>query len=324
MPLIHQSSYPGPPRWQFNGHLQTIWPSVRKISPPSYERERITLADGDFLDLDWLEGKTKKLAILTHGLEGNSHKPYMVRMAAFLFEQGWSVLAWNCRSCSGEMNRAARMYHHGDTEDIEEILSHALSTKHYEQIDLIGFSMGGSILSKYLGVKGKEVPDEVRCGIAWSTPFDLKIGIEALETLDNWLYKNRFYNSLKKKIHQKADQYPDLINPDDFKKVKKWEDFDRFFSAPINGFQDQHEFYRQASLKHYVSGVRKPLLVVNALNDPILPAHQNPVKICEHHDSVFLEQPKKGGHVGFDLTNASYTWIESRTLEFLQNLPTHS
>ena len=115
MPVIPHSSYPGPPAYLRNGHLQTVVPSVfRKVKGVDYERERLELPDGDFLDLDWLDSRSKRLLIVTHGLEGDSHRHYVKGTAKLFSAAGWDVLAWNCRSCSGEMNRAFRLYNHGE------------------------------------------------------------------------------------------------------------------------------------------------------------------------------------------------------------------
>lgn len=163
MPIINQSTYPGPPRYLFNGHLQTIVPSVfRKVEGVVYERERFFLSDGDFVDIDWLDTRSKKLVVLTHGLEGDSGRHYIKGTAKLFSQNGWDVLAWNCRSCSGEMNKAFRLYNHGEIGDISELINHALRTKHYEKIVLVGYSMGGNISLKYVGAKGKELPDVVQ------------------------------------------------------------------------------------------------------------------------------------------------------------------
>jgi len=159
MPIINQSTYPGPPSYLFNGHLQTIVPSVfRKVEGVAYERERFLLADGDFVDIDWLDTRSKKLVVLTHGLEGDSGRHYIKGTAKLFSQNGWDVLAWNCRSCSGEMNKAFRLYNHGEIGDISELINHALRTKHYEKIVLVGYSMGGNISLKYVGARGKEQP----------------------------------------------------------------------------------------------------------------------------------------------------------------------
>ncbi|MFN7116143.1 MAG: YheT family hydrolase [Saprospiraceae bacterium] len=317
MPVLHTSSYRNPPLYQFNGHMQTIFPGTfRKIEGFQYERERLVLSDGDFVDLDWLETGSKKLVILSHGLEGNSERHYIKGMAKLFSENGWDILAWNCRSCSGEMNRAFRLYSHGEIGDFGEVIHHALKTKHYEKVALVGFSMGGSITLKYLGVHGKNVPDAIKYGVAFSTPCDVKAASETLNKPSNRLYYKRFLKKLKVKLEQKAVVFPDKIDLTKLENIKVWRDFDEYFSAPLCGCPDAEGFYQQSSAKYYMSGITVPTLLVNAQNDPILAPECFPTDICEKHPFVHLEMPKQGGHVGFEIRNKPYMWSEYRALEF--------
>lgn len=212
MPLL-RSAYPGPPIYQYNGHLQTILPSLtRKVTGVTYERERLTLTDGDFVDLDWIDSGQKRLVILTHGLEGDSNRQY-IRGTAKLFAQNhYDVLAWNCRSCSGEMNRAFRLYNHGEIGDFGEVITHSLHTKHYKEVVLVGYSMGGNITLKYLGVHGKQIPASIKCGIAISSPTDLGASAMLLNRPSNRFYRNRFMKKLLVKIRQKADRFPGRLD----------------------------------------------------------------------------------------------------------------
>jgi len=319
MPIIQRSSYPRPPRHQFNGHLQTILPALLRRIEVVYERERIDLPDGDFLDLDWIDRGARRLLILSHGLEGNSDRHYIRGTARLFADRDWDVLAWNCRSCSGEMNRTFRLYHHGDTEDIGQVVQHALRTKHYEKIALVGYSMGGSMTLKYLGVKGKELPAPVCRGVAFSTPCDLEASARTLDVPANRFYRNRFLKNLRRKIERKARDYPGLLDLSAFDRIECWRDFDEHFSAPLNNYADAAEFYRQSSAVNFMDGIKVPALIVNAQNDPILQPSCSPVGLAARHPKVFLETPALGGHVGFSLPRRRHTWSESRALEFCSN-----
>jgi len=318
MPIINQSTYPGPPSYLFNGHLQTIVPSVfRKVEGVAYERERFLLADGDFVDIDWLDTRSKKLVVLTHGLEGDSGRHYIKGTAKLFSQNGWDVLAWNCRSCSGEMNKAFRLYNHGEIGDISELINHALRTKHYEKIVLVGYSMGGNISLKYVGARGKELPDVVRGAAAFSAPTNLKTSAELLDLPKNRFYRDRFMKKLTKKITAKSDLYPGKLDMSRLKNVKVWKDFDDFFSAPVNGYRDANDFYEQASAVNFIKEVRIPILICNAQNDPILNADCAPKALAEKHPFIFVETPKTGGHVGFLVKNDEFSWSERRALDFL-------
>lgn len=318
MPYLETSSYPGPPVFQFNGHLQTILPALRKI-PLDFYRERLELPDGDFLDLDWLTTGSKRLVVLSHGLEGNSHRPYIKGMARRFAHEGWDVLAWNCRSCSGEMNRAPRLYHHGDIGDLDQVLQQVLRAGNYEDITLIGFSMGGSILLKYLGVHAGELSPAIRRGIAFSSPCNLAASAASLDLPGNGFYRRRFLRALELKLRAKEKQFPGLLDVDKFSEIRIWKDFDEHFSAPLNGFRSAAEFYHQASAENFMPAIRIPVLLVNAWNDPILPPACTPVGLCRQHPTIVLETPRRGGHVGFDVAGRSSNWMETRALEFVRN-----
>jgi len=317
MPLIPKSAYPGPPWYQYNGHWQTILPTtIRRVRGLQYERERLELADGDFLDLDWVNNQSQDLLILTHGLEGNSDRIYMKGMAKFFADQHWDVLAWNCRSCSEEMNRAFRLYYHGEIEDIATVIDHALNTRNYQRIVLVGFSMGGNITLKYLGVNGSNIPKQITHGLAFSTPCDLAESIKELEKPKNKFYNRLFFKRLEAKIRAKAAQFPDRLDLSKFAEIKVWRDFDTYFSAPLTGLSSADEFYFEASSRNFMAGTTIPTLIVNAQNDPLLNDSSSPKDISENHPYLYLETPKKGGHVGFGMGNRSHVWAELRAWEF--------
>jgi len=177
------------PRYLCNPHLETIWPSLfRRVEQPSYRRERITTTDDDFLDLDWLQSGHKHLTIISHGLEGDSRRNYVVGMANALSANGFDVLAWNFRGCSGEINRQPRFTHNGATDDLDAVVRHALIKYGYETISLVGFSMGGNLSLMYLGRDTTRVPGEVKTAVCFSVPCDLAAASSRLAEAGNVLY----------------------------------------------------------------------------------------------------------------------------------------
>jgi predicted alpha/beta-fold hydrolase len=321
MPLVRESSYK--PAWYlFGRHLETIVPSATRKVPGNYTRTRFELPDGDFVDLDWMRdagGSRDKLVIISHGLEGNSNRQYSKGMARYFFNKGWDSLAWNCRSCSGELNRLARFYHHGDTADLGLIVDEAIRQR-YNTVVLIGFSMGGSFGLKYLGERGSQLPAEVKGGVSFSVPCDLAAGGRILDRRGLSFYRNRFMGKLKKKLTEKALLFPQQIDIARVHTLQTFDDFNNCITAPLHGFADSADFYRQSECKPWLEKIAVPTLLVNAANDPLLTPECYPVEIAEKSEKLFLEIPKRGGHVGFALAGKEENWMEVRAWEFVTEM----
>ena len=320
MPHIKNSQFK--PAWFLpNGHFETIYPSIfRKPGNLNWQRERLELPDGDFLDLDWLRQQSKQLAILTHGLEGSSRRPYCAGMAKKMYLSGWDVLSWNCRSCSGEMNRSARLYSHADINDIAAVIDYAATGKNYETVVLIGFSMGGAISLNYLG-RHPNVNPTIKAAIGFSMPTHLQTSVKRLEERGNRLYKMRFLKQLSHKISVKAAQFPEQLDASKLKLIKEWSDFDEWYSAPMNGLSSAAEFYERASAINVLHKITVPFLICNAQNDPLLGPLCSPVQMAEAQDNFWLETPKFGGHVGFyPFGNSNFSWAEERVPKWLDSV----
>ena len=254
---------------RLRGHYQTIAPHLLRKYATDYRRERIDTPDGDFLDLDWLDRPgSSQLIILSHGLEGDSSRVYVASAARFFHRRGYHVLAWNCRSCSGEMNRTRHLYSHGQSEDLEAVVNHAISTAQFDRIALIGYSMGGNLTLKYLGTMGENRPEQVTHGVAFSAPCFIQHSVDSLERPDNWVYKKKFFRALSAKMAAKEAQYPGLVDLSQLEAVRVWRDFDRAFSMVVGGYNDLEEYYAYLSSGNYVGETTAPALIVNALNDP--------------------------------------------------------
>ncbi len=314
MPLLENSGY-RPPFYLFDKHLETIVPNAfRRVDNVPYQRERFTTSDKDFFLLDWLKKSSDKLVVLAHGLEGDSNRRYMKGMATFFHSRNWDVLAWNCRSCGGEMNHLPRMYHHGETSDFTELMDFVTSIEKYKSIALVGFSMGGSIILKYLGIV-KKLPSKIKAAVAISTPCNLKDSMLEVQKPSNRIYYKRFLKSLIQKLHKKVDIFPDLKHKID--KIRTFDDIHEHYTTPVYGFIDTDDFYKQASACNFLDEIKVPTLIINAQNDPILPASCSPVQIAKSHSYVHLETPSRGGHVGFTLQGQSVTWGEVKAFEFV-------
>ncbi len=317
MPLI-SSTYSNPPFYLFNGHLETIIPSLfRKISSVHYERKKITTPDGDFLNLDWSQVNSKELLVISHGLEGDSKRHYVLGLVRLFNEQGIDVLSWNNRTCGGEINLQPILYHHGASYDLEAVIEHILQEYEYESIYLAGVSMGGAQTLKYLGEKGKDLPSIIKKAAVYSTPCNLPSSAATLKLKGNAFYKNRFLGKLKKKLSAKAVQFPNLIDLELLERVKDFDEFDTHFTAKLHGFRDAQDFYQSVSADQWMPEIEIPTLIINALNDPLLGKECYPIDLAKTKKEIILEMPKRGGHTGFTLRNTGSTWAEMRLLEFL-------
>ncbi|MEL6917721.1 MAG: alpha/beta fold hydrolase [Bacteroidota bacterium] len=317
MPLV--SSDYNPPLLFKNGHLSTIYAGIfRKVDGLTQQRERIELADGDFLDLDWSYAPkhTKKIIILLHGLEGNAQRPYITGSAKLFNQFGFDACSVNHRSCSGETNRLFRSYHSGATEDLEAVVQHILEHKKYTEIIIKGFSLGGNMALKYLG-EGREIPNEIKGVVAISAPCNLHSSLLELLQPKNILYAKRFKKHLIEKLQLKQQRFPDLITKTDIKNVITLKDFDDIYTSKAHGFKDAIDYYTQCSSLQFLPNINIPTLIINARNDSFLGPECFPFLEAKKNNSLYLEVPNYGGHVGFyDTQNISYT--EKRALKFLE------
>lgn len=315
MPLVQESSFKRP-KWLFNGHLETIYPALaRRVNFQSPRNERITTPDGDFLDLDWYCYGNRRLTIISHGLEGSSTRPYILGMTKKFAQNGFDVLAWNFRGCSGILNEKSIFYHSGATYDLETVVG--LAEKKYDEIFLVGFSLGGNLTLKYLGEQ-RSRSSKIKKGIAVSVPLDLGKSSDRISTPENILYSKRFLKSLREKIILKSEKYPELIDRKALKYVKTLRDFDDFFTGPLHGFKDAEDYYLANSSLFFLKDIQVPTLVLNALNDPFLSPSCFPKDLAEKLDQVYFEFPTHGGHVGFSsgfFENTYYS--EGRAVEFI-------
>ncbi|MDA8134345.1 MAG: alpha/beta fold hydrolase [Desulfobacteraceae bacterium] len=308
-----------PPFLFGNGHVQTIFPVLfRKVESILYERERITTVDKDFLDLDWSVKGHDRLAVISHGLEGDSHRAYVKGMVKAVNDGGWDALAWNYRSCSGEPNRLLRSYHNGVTDDLSRVIDHAGGKRPYKEIALIGFSLGGNLTLLYLG---RETPNPlVKKAVAFSVPCDLAESAKVLAKPVNRLYMKRFLILLHEKIKAKMKLMPGLMDDNGYGDIKDFKAFDDRYTAPIHGFKSAEDYWEKCSSKPYLPHIRIPTLIVNAINDPFLPEACFPVQEARANQHITLLMPRTGGHVGFVAFNRqNLYWSEKQAVDFLND-----
>ncbi len=314
-----------PPRWLRNPHMQTVWPTLfRRLALQPDQTERLVTPDDDFLDLDWYREGNRKLLVLSHGLEGCSRRPYILGMARAALAAGWDVLAWNFRSCSGEINRQPRFYHSGASEDLDAVVQRALAdSEQYESIALSGFSMGGNITLVYLGERGTNLDSRIAGAAVFSVPCDLAGSADELAQPSNRVYMRRFLSELRRKMIEKHRLFPDRINLEGIERMRTFREFDDQFTAPLHGFRDAEDYWYQCSSQRFLGDIRVPALIVNASDDPFLSPDSYPVKTVSANHRLSLEIPQYGGHVGFVSRNEEgLYWSEQRAMSYLSSLVT--
>lgn len=312
-----------PPLWLRNPHLQTVWPSLfRRVELAPDATERLETPDDDFLDLDWYQRGNRRLMVLSHGLEGYSRRPYMLGMAQAALASDWDVLAWNFRSCSGEINRQPCFYHSGSSGDLSLVVQHALSVlPAYDSIVLGGFSMGGNVSLVYLGEQGASLDARIRGAVVLSVPCDLAGSARELAKPANRFYMNRFMEDLRVKVRAKHELFPDRVPLDGLDRMKTFAEYDEQYTAPLHGFGSAEDYWYRCSGTRFLEGIRVPALIVNAADDPFLSTGSYPQEAVRANRWLRLEVPRHGGHVGFvgDERNGQY-WSEWRTMRFLESL----
>lgn len=319
MPQLPPPDYRPP--WPLrNRHLHTVYPTLfRRGNPPPYRRQRVELPDGDFIDLDWLRAGHDRVALLCHGLEGCSHSTYMRGMSRALHAAGWDVACFNFRGCSGEPNRLPRMYHSGATDDLRQIVETLVHAEQYTDLSLVGFSLGGNLLLKYLGERGEDLPDALRSAVALSVPIDLGASADELLKCHNRIYALRFLRLLKRKIAIKHVQHPQQIPIEGLDQIHDLIEFDDRYTAPLHGFDSARDYYRRCSSRYFLQGIRRPTLILSALDDPFLTPECFPRQAATDNPWLYLQTPSYGGHVGFvsPRLRAPF-WSEQQTIDFFQ------
>lgn len=295
-----------PAAWLPGPHAQTIGGRLfRRAAPPPFGRERIETPDGDFIDLDFPPappgaGETTPLVLLLHGLEGSARRGYAINVYRALAAHGIRAVGLNFRSCSGEINRTARFYHSGDTDDIRHVIAWLRTHYPAARLGIIGFSLGGNALLKYLGEEGEAAHELVRCAVAVSVPYDLAAGADALDTTPmGRFYTGVFLKSLVAKADAKAALLVDKCDIERVRAARSFRAFDDAATAPLHGFAGAEDYYTRSSSKSYLERVRVPTLLLHAADDPFLPARAFPHTEVAANPCLTAVLTRRGGHVGF-------------------------
>ena len=295
------------PRWLPGGNLQTLWPALfsspalqAPLPAPAYRRERWTTPDGDFIELDFIDApdSAAPLLVLFHGLEGSSASHYALAFAHRAVALGWSYVVPHFRGCSGELNLAPRAYHSGDFEEIGWVLER-LRARCTAPLRAVGISLGGNALLRWAEEAGDAAAATASAVAAVCSPIDLAAGGQAIgRGFNRQVYTRMFLRTMKAKALRKWQQHPGLFDRERLRAARTLYEFDNLFTAPLHGFRDTDDYWLRVSAKPHLHRIRIPALVLNARNDPFVPASSLPAA-NEVGRCVTLWQPAHGGHVGF-------------------------
>jgi hypothetical protein len=335
------------PSWLPGGHAQTIWPLTCKGPLPPYRRTREETPDGDFIDIDWIapphsqnqlaaphggadaflgrpgEGidpqitgvpSALPMVVLFHGLEGSSRSHYARSLMRAVARHGWCGAVVHFRGCSGEPNRLPRAYHSGDSAEINWVLHRLHAARPQAPLYVAGVSLGGNALLKWLGEQGTAA-QFVSAAAAISAPLDLAAANAALLQGFSRIYARHFLRTLIPAALAKLERFPGLYDAARVRAANSMHSFDEVVTAPLHGFTSADDYYRRVSSHQFLGGITVPTLVLNARNDPFLPASALPGP-AEAPPAVILEQPEQGGHVGFvaDTFPGSLDWLPERLM----------
>jgi len=317
------------PAWWLPGpHLQTLWnPMCRQPAKLERTRERLWLADGDFLDLDWHGPHEAEapLVLVLHGLTGSSDSLYVLGLQQKLATQGWASVALNWRGCSGEPNLLARGYHSGASDDLAETVRHLRAQRPLAPLYVVGYSLGGNVLLKYLGETGAD--SQVQGAAAVSVPFRLDQCADRLDLGFSRVYQAHFMKQMVAYVKTKqrlfahkgmADRLSALDQLGTLDGMRTFWDFDDRITAPLHGFSGAQDYYTHSSSRYFLARIETPTLIIQAADDPFVFPHSLP-EAHELSPSIEFELHAHGGHVGFvegSLGKPGY-YLERRIAQWL-------
>ena len=315
------------PAWWLPGsHAQTLWGKLFRrepIQPTSVERW--TTPDGDFVDIHRLGSSSNgPRLLLLHGLEGTIRSQYAQGFLREAARRGWAADMLIFRSCGSEMNHTRRFYHSGDTADLGFVIDRLLQQHPDQSLFLVGVSLGGNVLLKYLGERGNLLDSRIKAAVAISVPFDLARSSSHINRGFARVYQRHFMRSLKRKAFEKLDRFPDLIARDRLQGLGTMYEFDDAVTAPIHGFRDAEHYYASSSSLRWIDQISIPTLLLSAVDDPFLPRSvlEDVRSVASRNPKLHLEFPAHGGHVGFVGGRNPFSpryYAEQRACEFLAN-----
>jgi predicted alpha/beta-fold hydrolase len=312
------------PAWWLPGpHLQTLWGKLGRRPPVVPTRiERWDTPDGDFIELHRLGAPPRNpRLILLHGLEGSPRSHYAAGLIGEAYARGWAADALVFRSCGTHPNNLLRSYHSGETGDLDFVVTRLIADDRDRPVVLVGISLGGNVLLKWLGERGNGVPSAVAAAVAISVPFDLARSAKHINRGFARVYQAHFLRTLRRKARHKIRRFPGAFSEEALATISTIWGFDDAVTAPIHGFRDATDYYTRSSSIHFISSIRVPTLLLSSADDPFLPESvlREVARVAAPNPALVTEFTAHGGHVGFvggSLFKPRY-YAEQRAIEFL-------
>ncbi len=323
MPILDDTS--PRPHWLLrNGHIHSIYTYyTRRAGKPRWQRKRIETPDDDFLDLDFIQRGHKRVVLILHGIDGNTDRHYIRGFARYASRQGYDVCAQNSRGCSGELNRKYASYHSAQTYDIHHVCNYLIEECGYSEIYIVGFSLGGNVVFKYLGEDASRLPPQIIAAAGVSVPIDLKAGCEKLSKGIYLGYSIYLLSGLKPRTRAKMKKHGrDRTEIRRLGRTINFRQFDELYTVPAHGFTDVEDYWQQAASHTYLEKLDRPTLLITALDDPFLSEESFPFGIASRSAYLHFCAPLCGGHVGFlyRLRRGGVLWCDERVLEFFERV----
>lgn len=286
-----------PAWWCSHPQLQTLWATVAFFGGRvKLRRERLELRDGDFVDLDWTPGSSGPIVIVLHGLQGSSRSHYVRRLLDAVHERGWRGVVLHFRGCSGVPNRLVRAYHAGDTHDLDFLVDTLRQREPRAQIGIVGYSLGGNVLLKWLGEAGARA--SVQAAVAVCVPLSLDVAARRLNKGLSRIYQWGLIKSSIRSIKRKCRHGAVPFELEELCKIRTCWEFDDKVTAPMFGFRDAAHYYETASARRYLKGIAARTLIIQSFDDPFMTREVIPSE-DELSPCTELEVHSGGGHVGF-------------------------